>query len=53
MRTLIGDYVTDEEQGTVSGRNPISSINEVLREGKFNRDKTKVSTDAIHVIFVY
>ncbi|KAH9937245.1 Sec8 exocyst complex component-specific domain-containing protein [Fomitopsis serialis] len=41
IRTLIGDYVTDEEQGTVSGRNPISSINEVLREGKFNRDKSK------------
>ncbi|CCL98507.1 uncharacterized protein FIBRA_00506 [Fibroporia radiculosa] len=41
VRTLISDYVTDEEQGTVSGRNPISSINEVLREGKFNRDKTK------------
>ncbi|KZT02404.1 uncharacterized protein LAESUDRAFT_730147 [Laetiporus sulphureus 93-53] len=41
VRTLIGDYVTDEEQGTVSGRNPMSSINEVLREGKFNRDKTK------------
>ncbi|KAH9836975.1 Sec8 exocyst complex component-specific domain-containing protein [Rhodofomes roseus] len=41
VRTLIGDYVTDEEQGTVSGRNPISSINEVLREGKFTRDKSK------------
>lgn len=43
VRTLIGDYVMDEEQGAVSGRNPISSINEVLREGKFTRDKTKVS----------
>ncbi|PCH33923.1 hypothetical protein WOLCODRAFT_135391 [Wolfiporia cocos MD-104 SS10] len=42
VRTLIGDYVTDEEQGAVSGRNPISSINEVLREGKFSRDKTKL-----------
>ncbi|KAI0936742.1 hypothetical protein AcV5_004806 [Taiwanofungus camphoratus] len=41
VRTLIGDYVMDEEQGAVSGRNPISSINEVLREGKFTRDKTK------------
>ncbi|KAL0951436.1 hypothetical protein HGRIS_008128 [Hohenbuehelia grisea] len=41
VRTLISDYITDEEQGTASGRNPISSINEVLREGKFNREKIK------------
>lgn len=41
VRTLIHDYITDEEQGSVSGRNPISSINEILREGKFTRDKTK------------
>ena len=45
VRTLLNDYITDEEQGVVSGRNPISSINEVLRdvqEGKYNRDKLKV-----------
>ncbi|KAI0080371.1 hypothetical protein K474DRAFT_1590049 [Panus rudis PR-1116 ss-1] len=41
VRTLLNDYITNEEQGAVSGRNPISSINEVLREGKFNRDKSK------------
>ncbi|KAF9457349.1 Sec8 exocyst complex component-specific domain-containing protein [Collybia nuda] len=41
VRTLIYDYITDEEQGSMSGRNPISSINEILREGKFMRDKTK------------
>ncbi|OBZ79924.1 putative exocyst complex component sec8 [Grifola frondosa] len=41
VRTLLTDYITDEEQGAMSGRNPISSINEVLREGRFNRDKTK------------
>ncbi|KII94197.1 hypothetical protein PLICRDRAFT_171865 [Plicaturopsis crispa FD-325 SS-3] len=41
VRTLLYDYLTDEEQGAVSGRNPISSINEILREGKFTRDKTK------------
>lgn len=29
----------------VSGRNPISSINEVLREGKYTRDKTKVRSE--------
>ncbi|KAI0375224.1 hypothetical protein BV20DRAFT_1009421 [Pilatotrama ljubarskyi] len=41
VRTLISDYITDEEQGAISGRNPISSINDVLREGRFNRDKGK------------
>ncbi|KAI9057726.1 hypothetical protein FKP32DRAFT_1607095 [Trametes sanguinea] len=41
VRTLISDYITDEEQGAISGRNPISSINEVLREGRFSRDKSK------------
>ncbi|KAG5635065.1 hypothetical protein H0H81_012546 [Sphagnurus paluster] len=41
VRTLIHDYLTDEDQVSVSGRNPISSINEILREGKFTRDKGK------------
>ncbi|KAF4573092.1 hypothetical protein EYR36_007602 [Pleurotus pulmonarius] len=41
VRTLISDYITDEEQGTTSGRNPVSSINEILRDGRFTRDKTK------------
>ena len=42
MRTLIRDYLIDEDQGAGAGRNPISSINEILREGKFTRDKNKV-----------
>ncbi|KAH9944194.1 Sec8 exocyst complex component-specific domain-containing protein [Epithele typhae] len=41
IRVLLSDYVTDEEQGAVSGRNPISSINEILRDGRFIRDKMK------------
>ncbi|KAJ7786127.1 exocyst complex component sec8 [Mycena metata] len=41
VRTLIYDYLVDENEGSVSGRNPISSINEILRESKFSRDKTK------------
>ncbi|KAI0307673.1 Sec8 exocyst complex component-specific domain-containing protein [Multifurca ochricompacta] len=41
IRTLVKDYVTDEEQGFISGRNPISSINDILREGRFMRDKSK------------
>jgi hypothetical protein len=47
VRTLLYDYLTDEEQGAVSGRNPISSINEILREGKFSRDRAKVFTRSI------
>ncbi len=39
---MIYDYLTNEEQGTASGRNPVSSINEILREGRFTRDRTKV-----------
>ena len=31
----------DEHQGS-STRNPISSINEILRDGKFNRERVKV-----------
>ncbi|KAG5353237.1 hypothetical protein C0989_009200 [Termitomyces sp. Mn162] len=41
VRTLIYDYLTDEDQGSVSGRNPISSINEILQDGKFIRDRGK------------
>lgn len=41
LRTLIRDYLTNEEQGSASGRNPISSINETLREGRSGRDKNK------------
>lgn len=39
----------DENQGSASGRNPISSINEVLRENKFSRDKTKVGSHATYL----
>jgi exocyst complex component 4 len=43
MKTLIYDYLTNEDEGIMSGRNPISSINEILRDGRFSRDKTKVN----------
>ncbi|KAI6007185.1 Sec8 exocyst complex component-specific domain-containing protein [Pisolithus albus] len=42
VRTLLYDYLTDEERSSVAGRNPVTSINEVLREGRFTRDKLKV-----------
>ncbi|KAI9513074.1 Sec8 exocyst complex component-specific domain-containing protein [Russula earlei] len=41
VRRLVHDYLTDEEQGVMSGRNPVSSINDVLREGRFSRDRSK------------
>jgi exocyst complex component 4 len=43
VRTLIRDYLVDEQRGSAASRNPINSINEVLRDGKFNRDRIKVS----------
>lgn len=49
IRTLLHDYLTDEEQSSVAGRNPISSINEILREGRFTRDKQKVRVKAHHM----
>ncbi|KIJ46391.1 hypothetical protein M422DRAFT_66747 [Sphaerobolus stellatus SS14] len=41
LRTLLNDYLTDEERGITSGRSSIKSINEVLREGRTTRDKSK------------
>ncbi|KAI5124169.1 hypothetical protein M0805_000977 [Coniferiporia weirii] len=41
VRTLLSDYLSDEEKGMAAGRNPISSINEILRESKFYRDRGK------------
>lgn len=42
MRSLLHDYLTDDQSGTVSSRNPIASVNEVLRAAKTSRDHTKV-----------
>ncbi|CAE6446216.1 unnamed protein product [Rhizoctonia solani] len=41
VRNLLHDQISDEGSGATAGRNPISSINEILRTGKFGRDKTK------------
>ncbi|THH09197.1 hypothetical protein EW145_g2188 [Phellinidium pouzarii] len=41
VRTLLNDYLSDEEKGMAVGRNPISSINEILRDSKFYRDRGK------------
>ncbi|KAG8745910.1 hypothetical protein FRC10_006714 [Ceratobasidium sp. 414] len=41
VRNLLHDHITDEGNGAAAGRNPISSINETLRAGRFGRDRTK------------
>ncbi|KAG9089978.1 hypothetical protein FRC06_001261 [Ceratobasidium sp. 370] len=41
VRNLLHDHITDGGDGAATGRNPISSINETLRAGRFGRDRTK------------
>ncbi|KAL5639427.1 hypothetical protein ACGC1H_006810 [Rhizoctonia solani] len=41
VRNLLHEHITDEGSGATAGRNPISSINEILRTGKFGRDRSK------------
>ncbi|KAG9093587.1 hypothetical protein FS749_014144 [Ceratobasidium sp. UAMH 11750] len=41
VRNLLHDHITDGGDSAAAGRNPISSINETLRAGKFGRDRTK------------
>ncbi|GAA5875446.1 hypothetical protein JCM8547_004407 [Rhodosporidiobolus lusitaniae] len=41
VRALLHDYLTDDESGTVSSRNPIVSVNEVLRFPGRPRDGAK------------
>lgn len=42
LRTLLNDYLNDEAEGVAAGRNPISSINEALREFRSNQERAKV-----------
>ena len=41
VRALLHDYLTDDQSGTVTSRNPIVSVNEVLRLAR-PRDNSKV-----------
>ncbi|OXG39555.1 exocyst complex component 4 [Cryptococcus neoformans Th84] len=41
VRTLLSNYLTDDQPGSRLDRNPILSINEVLRDPKVSRDKSK------------
>ena len=43
VRALLNDYLTDDERLTAGGRNPISSINDILRDARFSRDRGKVN----------
>ncbi|PWN54385.1 hypothetical protein IE53DRAFT_323094 [Violaceomyces palustris] len=40
VRTLLHDYLMDDEQSS-SSRNAIISVNDVLRDGRFGRDRSK------------
>ncbi|SPO38418.1 related to SEC8 - protein transport protein [Pseudozyma flocculosa] len=40
VRTLLHDYLMDDEQSS-SSRNAIVSVNDVLRSGRFGRDRSK------------
>lgn len=51
VRALLHDYLTDDQSGTISSRNPIVSVNEVLRLPK-PRDQSKVSSiPFLNIIF--
>lgn len=41
VRTLLHEYLMDETQSPTSRRNNMISINEVLRQGTFHRDRSK------------
>ncbi|WVW79702.1 hypothetical protein I302_101672 [Kwoniella bestiolae CBS 10118] len=41
VRTLLRTYLTDDSQGSTLDRHPIPTINEVLRDGKWGRDRQK------------
>ena len=42
VRTLLHEYLTEDEDGSIASRNPITSVNEILRNGKTGRDNLKV-----------
>lgn len=43
ITALLRDYLRDDDQIAISGRNPIASINEVLRSTSRVRERVKVS----------
>ncbi|GAA97566.1 uncharacterized protein L969DRAFT_42229 [Mixia osmundae IAM 14324] len=41
VRALLNDYLTGDEQATVSSRFPMQTINEILRAGRYARNASK------------
>ncbi|WVQ83526.1 hypothetical protein IAT38_005667 [Cryptococcus sp. DSM 104549] len=41
VRTLLSNYLTDDRPGSTLDRHPIQSVNEVLRDPRVSRDKSK------------
>ncbi|KAI5455480.1 exocyst subunit, variant 2 [Naganishia albida] len=42
VRTLMHDYLTDQDRGSDANSKPLTSINDVLRDSKLARDRHKV-----------
>lgn len=42
VRLMLHEYLTEDEEGTGSSRNPVASLNDVLRGTKSARDTSKV-----------
>ncbi|KAJ9101966.1 hypothetical protein QFC20_005115 [Naganishia adeliensis] len=42
VRTLMHDYLTDQDRGSDANSKPLTSVNEVLRDSKLARDRHKV-----------
>jgi len=47
VRSLLQGYLKDESQGSLLSQSAIPSINEVLREGRFIRDRQRVSWSTV------
>lgn len=41
VRTLLHEHLVDESEGSSARRNAVVSVNEVLRQGSFQRDRSK------------
>ena len=42
VRALLHDYLSEDDDAVVSQRNPIASVSDILRSGRFVRDGSKV-----------
>ena len=42
VRALLHDYLSEDDDAVVSQRNPVASVSDILRSGRFVRDGSKV-----------